>query len=181
MVAEAIPYAHERGTLHRGLRRSRVRIAPFEQPRVLDFGLAKRLHHDSEVTLSGQVLGWPNYMPPEEAAAKRGLVGRRSDVYSLGAILYHLLTGRPPFVGETLTDTLQDVVNKEPVSPRLLNPSVPRDMETLCLKCLEKEPARRFSTAQALAEDLDRFLRDEPIHARPVRHAEKLWRWCRRK
>src|SRR5713101_4849445 len=181
LVAEAIHYAHEHGILHRDLKPSNVLIDPFDQPRVTDFGLAKRLHHDSELTLSGQVLGSPNYMPPEQAAAKRGLVGRRSDVYSLGAILYHLLTGRPPFVGETLTDTLQDVVNKEPVSPRLLNPSVPRDMETLCLKCLEKEPARRYQTAQALAEDLGRFLRNEPIQARPVGHAEKLWRWCRRK
>jgi serine/threonine-protein kinase len=120
-------------------------------------------------------------MPPEQAAARRGLVGRRSDVYSLGAILYHLLTGRPPFVGETLTDTLQEVVNKEPVSPRLLNPSVPPDLKTLCLKCLEKEPARRYQTAQALTDDLDRFLRAEPIHARPVKSAEKFWLWCRRK
>ncbi|MBI2929520.1 MAG: protein kinase [Verrucomicrobia bacterium] len=181
IVAEAIHYAHERGLLHRDLKPSNVLIDPFDQPRVTDFGLAKRLHHDSELTLSGQVLGSPNYMPPEQAAAKRGLVGRRSDVYSLGAILYHLLTGRPPFVGETLTDTLQDVVNKEPVSPRLLNPSVPRDLETLCLKCLEKEPARRYQTAQALADDLDRFLRAEPIHARPVNTAEKFGRWCRRK
>jgi tRNA A-37 threonylcarbamoyl transferase component Bud32 len=181
IVAEAIHYAHERGILHRDLKPSNVLIDPFDQPRVTNFGLAKRLHHDSELTLSGQVLGSPNYMPPEQAAAKRGLVGRRSDVYSLGAILYHLLTGRPPFVGETLTDTLQEVVNNEPVSPRLLNPSVPRDLETLCLKCLEKEPARRYQTAQALAEDLDRFRRDEPIQARPVGHAEKLWRWCRRK
>jgi serine/threonine protein kinase len=151
-IAEAIHYAHERGILHRDLKPSNVLIDAFDQPRVTDFGLAKRLHHDSELTLSGQVLGSPNYMPPEQAAAKRGLVGRRSDVYSLGAILYHLLTGRPPFVGETLTDTLQDVVNKEPVPPRLLNPSVPRDLDTLCLKCLEKEPARRYQTAQALAE-----------------------------
>ena len=181
IAAEAIHYAHERGILHRDLKPSNVLIDPFDQPRVTDFGLAKRLHHDSELTLSGQVLGSPNYMPPEQAAAKRGLVGRRSDVYSLGAILYHLITGRPPFVGDTLTDTLQDVVNKEPVCPRLLNPSVPRDLETLCLKCLEKEPARRYQTAQALAEDLERFLHAEPIHAHPVGHAEKLWRWCRRK
>ncbi|MGH7970596.1 MAG: WD40 repeat domain-containing serine/threonine protein kinase, partial [Limisphaerales bacterium] len=179
-VAEAIQYAHERGILHRDLKPSNVLIDPFDQPRVTDFGLAKRLHHDSELTLSGQVLGSPNYMPPEQAAAKHGLVGRRSDVYSLGAILYHLLTGRPPFVGETLTDTLQEVLNTEPLSPRLLNPSVPRDLETLCLKCLEKEPARRYQTAQALAEDLERFLRDEPIQARPVGPAEKVWRWCRR-
>jgi len=181
IVAEAIHYAHERGILHRDLKPSNVLIDPFDQPRVTDFGLAKRLHHDSELTLSGQVLGSPNYMPPEQAAAKRGLVGRRSDVYSLGAILYHLLTGRPPFVGETLTDTLQDVVNKEPVSPRLLNPSVPRDLETLCLKCLEKEPSRRYQTALALAEDLDRFLKAEPIRARRVGPTARLWRWCRRK
>jgi WD40 repeat protein/serine/threonine protein kinase len=181
IVAEAIHYAHERGILHRDLKPSNVLIDSFDQPRVTDFGLAKRLHHESELTLSGQVLGSPNYMPPEQAAAKRGLVGRRSDVYSLGAILYHLLTGRPPFVGETLTDTLHSVLNTEPVSPRLLNPGVLPDLETLCLKCLEKEPARRYQTAQALAEDLDRFLRDEPIQARPVGQAEKLWRWCRRK
>jgi eukaryotic-like serine/threonine-protein kinase len=181
IVTEAIHYAHERGILHRDLKPSNVLIDPFDQPRVTDFGLAKLLHHDSELTLSGQVLGSPNYMPPEQAAAKRGLVGRRSDVYSLGAILYHLLTGRPPFVGETLTDTLHEVLNTEPVSPRLLNPSVPPDLETLCLKCLEKEPSRRYATAQTLAEDLNRFLRDEPIQARPVGHAKKLLRWCRRK
>jgi len=181
IVAEAIHYAHERGILHRDLKPANVLIDPFDQPRVTDFGLAKTLHRDSELTLSGQVLGSPNYMPPEQAAGKRGLVGRRSDVYSLGAILYHLLTGRPPLVGETLTDTLQEVVNQEPVSPRLLNPSVPRDLETLCLKCLEKEPARRYQTAQALAEDLDRFLRSEPILARRLGPTARLWRWCRRK
>lgn len=181
IVAEAIHYAHERGILHRDLKPSNVLVDAFDQPRVTDFGLAKRLHHDTELTLSGQVLGSPNYMPPEQAAAKRGLVGRRSDVYSLGAILYHLLTGRPPFVGETLTDTLHSVLNTEPVSPRLLNPSVPPDLETLCLKCLEKEPARRYSTAQALAEDLERFLKAEPIRARRIGPAARLWRWCRRK
>ena len=181
IVAEAIHYAHERGILHRDLKPSNVLIDPFDQPRVTDFGLAKRLHHDSDLTLSGQVLGSPNYMPPEQAAAKRGLVGRRSDVYSLGAILYHLLTARPPFVAETLTDTLLNVVNTEPISPRLLNPSVPRDLETLCLKCLEKEAARRYQTAQALAEDLDRFLQGEPIRARRIGRTSRVWRWCRRR
>jgi eukaryotic-like serine/threonine-protein kinase len=187
IVAEAIHYAHEQGILHRDLKPSNVLIDPFDQPRVTDFGLAKRLTNSKletpnlELTLSGQVLGSPNYMPPEQAAARRGQVGRHSDVYSLGAILYHLLTGRPPFVGETLTDTLHLVLNAEPVSPRLLNPSVPPDLETLCLKCLEKEPARRYQTAQALAEDLDRVLRAEPIHARPIGPTARLWRWCRRK
>lgn len=181
IVAEAIHYAHEQGILHRDLKPSNVLIDLFDQPRVTDFGLAKHLHRDSELTLTGQVLGSPNYMPPEQATAKRGLLGRRGDVYSIGAILYDLLTGRAPFIGETLTDTLQDVVNTEPISPRLLNPSVPPDLETLCLKCLEKEPSRRYSTAQALADDLDLFLRGEPVRARPVNTAAKFWRWCQRK
>src|SRR4029077_8298859 len=117
-------YAHERGILHRDLKPSNVLIDPFDQPRVTDFGLAKRLHHDSELTLSGQVLGSPNYMPPEQAAARRGLVGQRSDVYSLGAILYHLLTGRPPFVGETLTDVLHQAVNDDLLDHHMHAPHV---------------------------------------------------------
>jgi WD40 repeat protein/serine/threonine protein kinase len=180
-TAEAIHYAHERGILHRDLKPSNVLIDANDQPRVTDFGLARRLEGDSELTMSGQVLGSPNYMPPEQAAGKRGKVSRRSDVYSLGAMLYHLLTGRPPFVGEALTDTLQQVLNSEPVSPRLLNPSVPRDLETICLKCLEKEPSRRYQTAQELADELGRFLNNEPTLAHPVSRAERVWRWCRRK
>src|SRR6267142_580109 len=129
VIAEAVHYAHERGILHRDLKPSNVLIDAADQPRVTDFGLAKRLEGDSELTLSGQVIGSPNYMPPEQAEAKRGQLSRRSDVYALGAMLYHLLTGRPPFVGETITDTLGQVINSEPVSPRLLNPSVPRDLE----------------------------------------------------
>src|SRR3989442_12074213 len=180
-IAEAIHYAHDRGILHRDLKPSNVLIDANDQPRVTDFGLARRLEGDSELTVTGQVLGSPNYMPPEQATGKRGKVSRRSDVYSLGAMLYHLLTGRPPFVGEALTDTLEQVLNADPVSPRLLNPSVPRDLETICLKCLEKEPDKRYATAQALADELGRFLNNEPVHARPVSRAEKIWRWGRRK
>ncbi|MEK7685478.1 MAG: serine/threonine-protein kinase [Verrucomicrobiota bacterium] len=180
-IAEAIQYAHERGILHRDLKPSNVLLDEHDQPKVTDFGLAKRLDKDTELTLSGQVLGSPNYMPPEQAAAHRGLVGKRSDVYSLGAILSHLLTGRAPFVAPTVPETLQQVQNAEPVSPTILNPVVPRDLKTICLKCLEKEPARRYETAQELADELGRFLADKPILARPVSRPEKVWRWCRRK
>src|SRR5512134_3247063 len=181
-IARAIHYAHERGILHRDLKPSNVLVdSATDQPRVTDFGLAKRLDKDTELTLSGQMLGSPNYMPPEQAAAHRGLVGKRSDVYSLGAILYHLLTGRPPFVAPTVAETLQQVQTAEPVSPTLLNPHLPRDLTTICLKCLEKDPAWRYQTAQELADDLGRWLRKEPIQVRPVSRPEKVWRWCRRK
>src|SRR6266511_5056438 len=137
-IAEAIHYAHERGILHRDLKPSNVLIGSDDRPRVTDFGLAKRFDSDSSLTLTGQVLGSPNYMPPEQAGQGAGKVGRRSDVYSLGAILYHLLTGRPPFRADTLTETLRQLHDTEPLSPRLLNPSVPSDLETICLKCLAK-------------------------------------------
>lgn len=179
-IAEAIHYAHEHGLLHRDLKPSNVLIDEFDQPRITDFGLAKQLKGDSELTVAGQVLGSPSFMPPEQADAKRGVMGPHSDVYSLGAILYHLLTSRPPFVAETLEDTLWQLLNDEPVAPRVLAPSVPRDLETICLKCLNKDPKLRYGSAGLLAEDLDRWRRDEPIHARPARAAEKLWRWCRR-
>ncbi|MHC1765869.1 MAG: protein kinase [Verrucomicrobiia bacterium] len=180
-IAEAVHYAHEHGILHRDLKPSNVLIDEGNQPRITDFGLAKRLVGDSEMTVSGQVLGSPNYMPPEQATAKRGKVSRRSDVYGLGAMLYHLLTGRAPFVAETVPETLRLVLETDPVSPRLLNPSVPRDLETICLKCLEKNTASRYATAQAMADELARFLRDEPIQARPVTRLERVGRWCRRK
>ena len=179
-VAQAVEYAHRQGVLHRDLKPSNVLIDENDEPRVTDFGLVKKFSADSNLTVSGQLLGSPNFMPPEQASAKRGKVGRHSDVYGLGALLYDLLTGRPPFQAATLEETLQQVFEQEPVSPRALDPSVPRDLETICLKCLEKEPARRYPTAQAVAEELRRFLCGEPIHARRVSAPERLWRWCRR-
>ncbi|MCI0533942.1 MAG: WD40 repeat domain-containing serine/threonine protein kinase, partial [Verrucomicrobiales bacterium] len=179
-LAEAIHYAHERGILHRDLKPSNVLIDARDRPRITDFGLAKRLEKESDLTLTGQVLGSPGYMPPEQACATRGPMGRRSDVYSLGAVLYHLLTARPPFQARTPAETIQRVLNEEPLAPRLLSPGTPRDLETICLKCLEKDAANRYATAHALAEDLERFLHDRPILARPVGRWEKVWRWCRR-
>ncbi len=180
-IAEAAHYAHERGILHRDLKPSNVLINAQDQPHVVDFGLARRLEGDSELTVTGQVLGSPHYLPPEQAAGQRARVSRRTDAYALGATLYHLLTGRPPFQAESLTQTLDLVLHAEPVAPRLLNPAVPRDLETICLKCLEKEPSRRYPTAQALADELARFQASEPIKARPLGPAGKAWRWCRRK
>ena len=180
-IAEAIHFAHTRRILHRDLKPSNVLIDANDQPRVTDFGLAKNLADDSDLTLTGQVMGSPGYMPPEQALGERGKLGPASDVYSLGAVLYHALTGRAPFVGQTVSDTLHQVQNKEPIAPRLLVPSAPVELETICLKCLQKEPGKRFPSAHELAEELARLLRDEPIHSRPVSAPEKIWRWCRRK
>ena len=180
-IAEAIEFAHRRGTLHRDLKPSNILIDRFDQPHVTDFGLAKRIEASAQLTATGSLMGTPSYMPPEQAGANNGRIGPASDVYSLGAVLYELMTGRPPFLGESLVATLNQVLNAEPVSPRLLNPNVPRDLETVCLKCLQKEPLRRYATSQELANELGRFLCGEPIKARPIGKIARLWRWCKRK
>lgn len=180
-IAEAIHYAHRQGVLHRDLKPSNVLIDQLDQPRITDFGLAKSLATDARLTLSGQTLGTPQYIPPEQASIHHGQAGPWSDVYSIGGILYHLVTGRPPFVGGQVGDVLQQVLQSEPVAPRVLNPSVPRDLETICIKCLEKDPRSRYPTAAALADELGRYLENKPILSRPASRAEKAWRWCRRR
>lgn len=179
-IAEAVDYAHQKGILHRDLKPSNVLIDESDQPRVTDFGLAKQLTEESDLTMSGQVLGSPNFMAPEQAQGRHREVGPASDVYSLGALLYHLLTGRPPFQAATITEVLRQVTTTEPAEPRLLNPSIPRDLETICLKCLEKDSGRRYPTAQSLADELGRYLKGEPILARPLGPAGKAVKWCKR-
>jgi WD40 repeat protein len=180
-VADAIEYAHQRGVIHRDLKPANILIDASGSPRVTDFGLAKKLKSDSALTGSGQIMGTPSYMPPEQAGGERGEVGPAADVYALGATLYALVTGRPPFQAATAMDTVLQVLSDEPVPPRRLNTSVPADLETICLKCLEKEPGKRYATAADLAADLRRFLADEPIVARPVTSLERVAKWVRRR
>ena len=180
-IAEAIHFAHQHGTLHRDLKPQNVLIDAADQPRITDFGLAKSMKGDSRLTQSGVVMGSPSYMPPEQAAGRHGDIGPASDVYSLGAMLYELLTGQPPFRGATPMTTLRDVMEAEPVAPRRLKADIPPDLETICVKCLEKSPSARYPTARTLAEELDRFLKGEPIQARPADAVRKVVSWARRR
>jgi WD40 repeat protein/tRNA A-37 threonylcarbamoyl transferase component Bud32 len=179
-IARAVHHAHQRGVLHRDLKPHNVLLDAAGQPHLTDFGLAKLLETDSGLTQSETVLGSPAFMAPEQAAGKSATITTAADIYSLGAILYMALTGRPPFAGGTAVATLRQVSDSAPARPRALNRAVPRDLETICLKCLQKEPLRRYGSAEALAEDLERWGRNEPILARPVSGAERLWLWCRR-
>jgi serine/threonine protein kinase len=202
-LARAVHAAHDNGVIHRDLKPANILLegapargqstagtscvsSPSLTPKITDFGIAKCVSGDAassalrDSTVTGELLGTPNYMAPEQAMVPRQPVGPAADIYALGAILYELLTGRPPFAGETPLATLVQVLHSEPVTVTSLQPNVPRDLETICLKCLRKEPRKRYGSALELAEDVRSFLRDEPIRARPVMPVERLWRWVRR-
>lgn len=179
-VCRAVHAAHEEGILHRDIKPANILIEDETlRPRIADFGLAKLQNEDQELTRSGEAMGTPSYMPPEQFGDAASATAR-SDIYSIGATLYHLLSGRPPFKAATSMATMRQVLNVEPVALRELNPEVDQDLETICMKCLEKEPDRRFQTASEVADELQRFINGEPILSRPLGRPERLWRWCRR-
>jgi serine/threonine-protein kinase len=180
-LAGAVQFAHRSGVVHRDLKPANILVAADGTPKIADFGLARPIDGDDRFTVSGVRLGTPAYMAPEQALGQASAVGPAVDVYALGAILYELLTGRPPFTGATAAETERKVIADEPAPPSRLNAAVPRDLETVCLKCLQKNPARRYASAQDLADDLHRFLDGRPVLARPVGVAERAAKWARRR
>jgi eukaryotic-like serine/threonine-protein kinase len=180
-LARAIHVAHQAGILHRDLKPGNILLDLDGVPKIADFGLAKRMDADADHnTGTGSILGTPAYMAPEQAEGKNRGLGPGVDIYALGSVLYHMLTGRPPFVGETVLDTLQHVKNDDPIPPGRLRPRVPHDLEVICMKCLQKEPRKRYASAQDLADDLARFLHNRPIRARSINDIERTWKWIRR-
>lgn len=179
-LARAVHAAHERGIVHRDLKPSNVMLTEVGTPKIADFGLAKRLDDDSGHTHTGEILGTPSYMAPEQAEGKKDEIGPRTDIYALGAILYELLAGRPPFLGSTPLESLRQVVNNEPVPPSQCKATTPRDLEAICLKCLEKAPAHRYANAMLLADDLRRFLNGQPVTARHIGPMQRAWKGVRR-
>jgi WD40 repeat protein len=179
-LASAMHYAHQRGIVHRDLKPANILMTADGLPKISDFGLAKKLENEAGHTTTGSIMGTPSYMAPEQAAGKTNEIGPPADIYALGAILYEMLVGRPPFRGTTVLDTLQLVQHAEPVPPSRLQPRIPRDLETICLKCLRKEPPKRFESAQELADDLGRFLANQPIKARRVPLWEHGYKWATR-
>ncbi len=179
-VAEAMQFAHSRNIIHRDLKPGNVLLDDNGQAKITDFGLAKDAEKDSGLTLSGTILGTPAYMAPEQARGQQESVGQAADIYALGGILFFLLTGEPPFVGETPLETIQQVIAVEPRSPASIEPNVDRDLSTVALKCLQKAPEKRYASAQDVANDLGRWLRHEPINARPVSRLERTSKWIRR-
>lgn len=178
-VCRAVDFAHRRGVLHRDLKPANVVLDADGTPYVTDFGLAKKVEGDSGLTQSGAIVGTPSYMAPDQARAERQLT-TAADVYALGAVLYELLTGRPPFRAESVVDTILQVLDRDPAAPTSINAKADRDLSVVALKCLQKDPGRRYESAAALADDLDRWARGEPIAARPVGRLERGWKWVRR-
>ncbi len=179
-LAVAMGYAHKHGIVHRDIKPANVLLSAAGVPKIGDFGLARRLEEDSGQTRTGSAVGTPSYMAPEQAEGRSREAGPLADVYSIGSVFYELLTGRAPFRGANILQTLEQVRTREPVAPTQLQPGVPRDLETICLKCLHKDPTRRYSCADALAEELVRYLAGEPVQARPVSLPERAWRCCKR-